>query len=69
MPDGLDEDDMADFIEEDSPDEGEERDKEARLARKMKEKERRRKRATGLAMGGLDIGTERVYSHRHTFTS
>lgn len=54
----MDEDDMADFIEEDSPDEGEDRDKEARQARKMKEKERRRKRATGLAMGGLDIGAE-----------
>lgn len=52
------EDDMADFIEEDSPDEdAETRDRDAVRARKQAQKERRRKRG-GFAMGGMDISNE-----------
>lgn len=54
----MDEDDMADFIEEDSPDENEDENRDARVERKRAEKAARRKKAAGFAMGGLDITAE-----------
>lgn len=53
-----DEDDMADFIEEDSPDE-EDIERNDRQARKTREKERKRqRRAEGFALSNLDITAE-----------
>jgi hypothetical protein len=54
------EDDMADFIEEDSPDE-EDREREDRQARKTREKARRKqRREEGFALSNLDITAEYV---------
>ena len=54
----LEEDDMADFIEEDSPDEGDPDAREGRTKRKRQEKAAKRRKNTGFSMGGLDISTE-----------
>lgn len=58
-----DEDDMADFIEEDSPDEdgegGAVRSQEKKLSRDILRKERsKQRRAAGIAMAGMDITAE-----------
>lgn len=60
------EDDMADFIEEDSPDEGDADARENRAKKKRQEKAAKRRKTTGFSLGGLDITAEYVLCYsRH----
>ena len=54
----LEEDDMADFIEEDSPDEEGGAPRAERAREKARQKAAKRKKATGVALGGLNITAE-----------